>query len=77
MSISTNGQAADPITKIGATAGTVWHTLSEQGPMTVSKLVKEVGDPRDVVLQALGWLAREDKLLFEEKGRTRLVGLRE
>jgi len=42
-------------------AGVVWSTLSENGTMTMAKLVKAVGEPRDTVMQALGWLAREDK----------------
>ena len=64
------------IAQIGETAGLVWRTLNEQGRMSVSKLVKAVGQPRDAVLQALGWLAREDKLVIEDQGRNRLVSLR-
>jgi hypothetical protein len=61
---------------IGATAGVVWKQLSEKGPMDLSKLVKAVGEPRDAVMQAIGWLAREDKLMFEENGRKRTIALR-
>ena len=63
-------------TEIGATAGVVWKQLSENGPMDLTKLVKAVGEPRDAVMQAIGWLAREDKLIFEDNGRKRMVGLR-
>jgi hypothetical protein len=38
--------------------------------------VKEIDAPRDVVMQALGWLAREEKLDIEEDGRTRTVSLK-
>ncbi|MEN6451776.1 MAG: winged helix-turn-helix domain-containing protein [Thermoguttaceae bacterium] len=62
--------------QIGETAGAVWHALSDQGPMTVAKLVKIVGQPRDSLMLALGWLAREDKLLIEGGGRTWTVSLR-
>jgi Winged helix-turn-helix domain (DUF2582) len=61
---------------IGETAGVVWHTLSVHGPMSMAKLIKAVGQPRDVVMQAVGWLAREDKITIEEDGRTRIVSLR-
>jgi len=61
---------------IGETAGLVWKILSENGPLSMAKLVKAVGGPRDVVMQALGWLAREDKIQIEEDGRTRKVSLR-
>jgi hypothetical protein len=62
--------------QIGETAGKVWSVLYEKGPLTIAKLVKEIDEPRDVVMQALGWLAREDKLSMEEDGRTRTVALR-
>ncbi len=64
------------LAEIGETAGKVWHTLSEKGSLTIAKLVKEIDSPRDVVMQALGWLAREEKIEIEEDGRTRVVSLR-
>lgn len=66
---------ADSISQIGETAGLIWHTLDEQGPMTISKLVKSVDAPRDLVLQAIGWLAREHKLVIEENGRSKTISL--
>jgi hypothetical protein len=64
------------IAEIGQTAGEVWQVLSSKGPQTIAKLVKEIDAPRDTVMQALGWLAREDKIEIEEDGRTRTVLLR-
>jgi glycine/D-amino acid oxidase-like deaminating enzyme len=66
----------NPVLQIGDTAGTVWRLLTENGPMTMAKLVKAAGEPRDLVMQALGWLAREDKLAIEEEGRTRVISLK-
>ena len=43
--------------------------------MSLAKLVKEIDAPRDLVMQALGWLAREEKLNIEGDSRTRLVSL--
>jgi hypothetical protein len=63
-------------TEIGATAGIVWKLLSEKGPMDLTKLIKAVGEPRDAVMQAIGWLAREDKLIFQDNGRKRTISLR-
>lgn len=71
--------AAPPISRvahIGETAGVVWKVLTEEGPMSMAKLVKAADEPRDTVMQALGWLAREDKILIEEEGRSRIVMLR-
>lgn len=71
--------AAPPISRvtyIGDTAGVVWKVLTTEGPMSMAKLVKAADEPRDTVMQALGWLAREDKISIEEEGRSRIVGLR-
>ncbi len=64
------------VMQIGETAGAVWKTLAESGPISMAKLVKAVGEPRDTVMQALGWLAREDKVLIQDEGRSRIVSLR-
>ena len=64
------------IALIGETAGVVWQTLNAHGPMSMAKLIKAAGQPRDVVMQAVGWLAREDKISIEEDGRTRIISLR-
>jgi hypothetical protein len=63
--------------QIGETAGLIWHVLNEQGPQSVAKLAKEIEAPRDLILQAIGWLAREDKLEIEEGRRGRIVSLRQ
>ena len=63
------------VAQIGETAGAIWKVLAEKGPQSTAQLVKEIDAPRDVVMQALGWLAREDKLEIED-GRSRTVSLR-
>ena len=64
------------IEEIGETAGEVWHLLAEQGRISLPQLVKEVDTHRDLVMQAIGWLAREDKVLIEETARSRIIMLR-
>lgn len=66
-----------PLEQIGETAGVVWHTLDEQGSMSIAKLTKTVESPRDVIMQAIGWLAREDKIEIDETNRGRIVCLRQ
>jgi hypothetical protein len=66
----------DCVLQIGDMAGVVWKTLDEQGPLSLAKLVKNTGAPRDTVMQALGWLAREDKVTIEETSRGKIVSLR-
>ncbi len=62
--------------RVGETAGVIWKALDANGPMTVAKVVKAAAQPRDTVMLALGWLAREDKIQIEDDGRKRVVSLR-
>jgi hypothetical protein len=55
--------------QIGDAAGLVWHHLNDNGPRTLAQLAKEIDAPRDVIMQAIGWLAREDKVTIEEEAR--------
>jgi hypothetical protein len=61
---------------IGEMAGVVWHTLSESGPLSLAKLVEATGKNRDLVMQAVGWLAREDKISIADTKRGKIVALR-
>ena len=67
---------SSPVEAIGLAAGTVWQTLSANGPMSLSKLAEAAGLNKDLVLQAIGWLAREDKIEIQERGRTKTISLR-
>lgn len=69
-------EANDCVAEIGKTAGQVWHTLSEDGPMSFPRLAREIGVHRDIVMQAVGWLAREGKVAIEEGTRGRTVSLK-
>jgi hypothetical protein len=64
------------IDQIGETAGRVWQTLNTSGPLSLAKLAKQIDAPRDVVMQAVGWLAREGKISIEDGTRGRTVSLR-
>jgi winged helix-turn-helix protein DUF2582 len=63
--------------QIGEMAGAVWHALNENGSLSLAKLVDRVGGNRDVVMQAIGWLAREGKIDIAETKRGRVVSLRD
>ena len=63
------------VSHIGDTAGTVWNELSKSGPLSMAQLVKAVGEPRDCVMLALGWLAREGKISIDEESRRKTVSL--
>jgi hypothetical protein len=64
------------VAEIGVVAGLVWHALEGNEPVSISKLIKTIDAPRDIVLQAVGWLAREDKIWIEATKRGRLISLR-
>lgn len=64
------------VQQIGETAGDIWKALSLKGPLSLAKLAKEVDAPRDLVMQGVGWLAREGKITVEEEARTRVVALK-
>lgn len=60
--------------KIGENAGKIWTAL--QGGALTTKALKKATKLKEAELNlALGWLAREDKLFFEE-GEELTVGLR-
>lgn len=63
------------VESIGIAAGLVWHYLNEHGSVTLSKLAREIDMPRDMVMQGVGWLAREEKVAFQEGPRSKLISL--
>ena len=62
------------IEKIGQNAGLVWGAL-QNGALELKALKKATKLKNDELFLALGWLAREDKLCFEEKEGDTLVAL--
>jgi hypothetical protein len=61
---------------IGQVAGLVWQSLNEQGEQSLASIKSSINAPADLVLAAIGWLAREDKLGFITKGRSVVLSLR-
>jgi transcription initiation factor IIE alpha subunit len=57
-------------------AGIVWKFLNEKGASSVTKIANETGVNKNDLHRAIGWLAREDKLAFETKGRTETIALK-
>jgi hypothetical protein len=62
-------QEGDMIHSIGETAGKVWKFLDEHGEANLNQIKRYVKVDPNLILQAIGWLAREEKLLIEKKGR--------
>lgn len=60
---------------IGTIAGQIWQFLREHEPITVSKLAREMDAPRDLIMQGVGWLAREGKIEFQQGARKKQIRL--
>jgi hypothetical protein len=60
---------------IGDAAGTVWSKLGEKGRVALTTLPKLLDADAALVQQAVGWLAREQKVVFEKDGRALYVKL--
>ncbi|HHJ40123.1 MAG TPA: hypothetical protein ENJ86_11820 [Methylothermaceae bacterium] len=61
--------------EIGEAAGKVWQCLNKLGDVSPSKLASETGLSTKEVQRAIGWLAREGKLIIESDGRTEVFRL--
>jgi hypothetical protein len=61
---------------IGDVAGQVWQLLDSQGAQSLPAIKKAIAAPDDVILAAIGWLAREDKLTFSKSARSLTISLR-
>jgi len=56
-------------------AGKTWRFLGQNGQTNVSQLAKSLKEKEEVIFQALGWLAREDKIEYTVKNRRTFVAL--
>ena len=61
--------------EIGFAAGDVYQHLGSNGSATVAQLKKVTGRKDAEINQAIGWLAREDKIGRQQSGRTVRWGL--
>jgi len=67
--------STDMKAKIGVTAGRIWEILKKNSEVSVAQLPKALNEKDALVHQALGWLAREDKIAFHTKGNKTSVKL--
>jgi len=61
--------------KIGEIAGKVWKTLGEREHVNFLNLPMILQEKGEIVYQALGWLAREDKIIYRNKEGKTFVSL--
>lgn len=61
--------------KIGATAGEIWKILQKKDKVAISQFPRLMNEKSVLVNQALGWLAREDKIEYQTAGNKTLISL--
>jgi hypothetical protein len=63
--------------EIASTAGIIWHALNDRGELPLAKLKKEVNGKTPVFDWAVGWLAREDKIVITSEKRSFHIRLKD
>jgi hypothetical protein len=62
--------------EIGKAAGEIWHALSRKDELSLAQLKTEVKGKFPVFDWAIGWLAREDKIVITPEKRSFRVQLK-
>jgi hypothetical protein len=63
--------------EIGSAAGAIWRELAESGGCALTKLRKTIECDAPVFDWAIGWLARENKIVITREKRSFRVHLKE
>ena len=62
--------------RVGLTAGSVWHYLSENGATSVAKLLAALDEEEKIIQRSIGWLALEDKITIDTDNRVETISLK-
>lgn len=62
--------------RMGLTAGSIWHYLSENGDSQVAKLLRELPEEDKMIQRSIGWLAQEGKITLETVNRAEIISLK-
>ena len=65
-----------PSERVGLTAGSIWHFLSELGATPVGKLISELSEEEKIIQRSIGWLAQEGKITLDIVDRVEIVSLK-
>ena len=63
------------INEIGENAGKVWQYLNEHSPATPREISKALKLDEPLLYMAIGWLSREDKIVFSGQGKALKMSL--
>ena len=62
--------------RVGLTAGSIWHYLTENGATPVAKLVRELPEEEKIIQRSIGWLAQEGKITLDTVDRVETIALK-
>lgn len=62
--------------RVGLTAGSIWHYLSENGATSASKLIAALNEEEKIIQRSIGWLAQEDKINIDTDNRVETITLK-
>lgn len=62
--------------RVGLTAGSIWHYLTENGSSSVANLIRELPEEEKIIQRSIGWLAQEDKITIDTIDRVETVALK-
>ena len=60
---------------IGVNAGRVWRYLKDRGEADINKMCLDLGQSFDNISLAVGWLARENKVIIRRKDGALLISI--
>ena len=63
--------------RVGLTAGSIWHYLSENGATPVAKLLRELSEEEKIIQRSIGWLAQEGKINLDTTSRGETITLKD
>lgn len=63
--------------EIGTTAGAIWQALNANGELSLSDLKEQIEAKSPLFEWAIGWLAREDKIVITRHQRGYRVRLKD
>lgn len=61
--------------RIGEVAGKIWEILGEKGSIDIARLPRLTKEKSAMAYQAVGWLARENKIQYETKNAKTYIEL--
>ena len=61
--------------QIGQTAGAIWDALRQNERLALGRIPKVIKTKESLTYQAIGWLARENKIEYQVEGNRTFVRL--